>query len=222
MKTSVVIPVFNEEKYITNCLNSLKRQEEKPDEIIIVDNNCTDKTISLAKKYPVRIIEEKKQGAVFARNTGFNTAKYEIIARCDADTILPQNWIKKIKKNFQKKDIAALSGSFIFYDLPFKTKLWADIYFKFMRFIQKGKETLIGPNMALKKTVWQKVAKETCFNEKIIHEDVDLAIHINRLGEKIIFDPELLVFLSGRRIKNNMGSFFIEYPIRLIKTFLVH
>ena len=51
MKVSVVIPVYNEEKYIKNCLESLMKQEEKPDEIIVVDNNCTDETINIVKKY---------------------------------------------------------------------------------------------------------------------------------------------------------------------------
>ena len=63
MKVSVVIPVYNEEKKISNCLNSLMKQDEKPDEIIVVDNNCIDKTISIVKKYAtVKIIQEKKTG----------------------------------------------------------------------------------------------------------------------------------------------------------------
>src|SRR3989304_3585243 len=61
MKVSVVIPVYNEEKYIKNCLDSLMNQTEKPDEIIVVDNNCTDKTVSIVKKYKrIKIIQEKK------------------------------------------------------------------------------------------------------------------------------------------------------------------
>ena len=58
---SVVIPAYNEEKYIENCLKSLLSQEEMPDEIIVVDNNSTDQTSKIVKKYPVTLISEKKK-----------------------------------------------------------------------------------------------------------------------------------------------------------------
>ncbi|MCX7955942.1 MAG: glycosyltransferase family 2 protein, partial [Patescibacteria group bacterium] len=82
MTISIIIPAYNEEKYIENALKSLVNQTEKPDEVIVVDNNCTDKTIKIAKKYqkklPLKIIHETKQGIAYSRNTGFNKAKGEI------------------------------------------------------------------------------------------------------------------------------------------------
>lgn len=110
MKVSVVIPAFNEAEFLDACLNSLTKQTEPPDEIIVVNNNSTDNTVKIAKKYDVRIVNEKKQGMISARNSGFNKAKFDIIARTDADTILPPSWIKKIKNGFKDKDLVALSG----------------------------------------------------------------------------------------------------------------
>ncbi len=222
MKISVIIPVFNEEKYIKKCLESLKKQQEKPEEIIIVDNNCTDKTIEIAKKYSVEIIKEKKQGITFARNKGFEAAKYEILARCDADSILPVNWVKRIKEIFLTKKIDAITGPVIFYDLPIKTFFFTKAYLATMAKLQKGANTLIGPNMAISKKAWTKVKNKVCLNDKIVHEDIDLAIHINQVGGKIYVDEKLVVKVSGRRIKKNPFSFFIEYPIRLIKTLSTH
>src|SRR6266567_2953645 len=95
LRISVVIPVYNEEKYLGKCLDSLMRQNVKADEIIVVDNNSTDNSVAIAKKYPIRVVFEKTQGMIPARNHGFNEARYEIIARTDADTILPVNWIKR-------------------------------------------------------------------------------------------------------------------------------
>ncbi|KKQ24439.1 MAG: Glycosyl transferase, partial [Candidatus Roizmanbacteria bacterium GW2011_GWC2_37_13] len=101
MKVSVIIPVFNEEKYIKSCLDSLISQEEKPDEIIVIDNNSTDRTIDIVKKYPqVKVINEKKQGIAYARNAGFNAATGDILVKCDADSRFPINFIKNIKKKF--------------------------------------------------------------------------------------------------------------------------
>ena len=103
MKVSVVIPAFNEEKYIGKCLKSVVNQIMPADEIIVVNNNCTDKTEVIAKKFGARIVKEKVQGMTPARNRGFNSVKYEIIARTDADTVVPKDWIKIIKNNFKKR-----------------------------------------------------------------------------------------------------------------------
>ena len=157
MKVSVILPVFNEEGYVAKCLTSLRNQQEPADEIVVVDNNCTDRTIEIAKKFKVRVVKETKQGISYARNKGFNEAKYDILARIDADSILPRNWIKKIKKNFEKYKIDGLTGPVIFYDFPFKTPAYAQIYLELFKFIQKGEDTLIGPNMALTKKIWKEI-----------------------------------------------------------------
>lgn len=223
MKVSVVIPVYNEEKYIEKCLVSLKNQIEKPDEIILVDNNCTDKTVEIAKKFPVKIIKEKKQGMIPARNRGYNEASFDIIARCDADAVLPSNWIAKIKENFAKKNIDALTGPVVFYDLPLiRTTFFAKIYLDFMRFVQKGNDILLGPNMALSKQIWKKISSKVCLNDRIVHEDIDIAIHVAKEGGRITRDLSLISYISGRRIKQNPFSFFIEYPLRIIKTLRSH
>ena len=124
MKVSVVIPVYNEEKYIKNCLESLMKQEEKPDEIIVVDNVSTDNTTNIIKNYKdIKIIKKHFQGIGRARNAGFDQAKGDIIARCDADTIVPTNWIKAIKEDFTKDDsIVAISTPVCIYDIPLINK----------------------------------------------------------------------------------------------------
>jgi len=225
MKVSLIIPVFNEEKYITLCLESLEKQIEKPNEIIIVDNNCTDNTINIVKKYkkilPIKIVKEKKKGVVFARNKGFSKAKGDILARCDADSILPKNWIKKIKENFSKNKIDGLTGPIIFYDFLLKTSFFSKIYLLLMKILQKG-ETLLGPNMAISKKIWEKIKKEVCFDEKNIHEDIDLSLHILKNNGKIVYDFNLIVYASSRRITKTPWIFFLNYPWRLIKNLVSH
>jgi len=62
MKISVVIPAYNEEKLLKKTLESIRDQIEKPFEIIVVDNNSTDKTAQVAKKMGAIVIKEVKQG----------------------------------------------------------------------------------------------------------------------------------------------------------------
>jgi glycosyltransferase involved in cell wall biosynthesis len=224
MKVSVVIPVYNEEKRIKACLDSLMAQTEKPDEIIVVDNNCTDKTIDIVKRYPeVIIVVEKKQGMTPARNAGFNSARFEIVAKCDADTILPSNWIKKIKFNFsQNSAIVGLSFPVSINDMKILGESTLPFYlWMFIPRLMIGVYPMIGPGYAIKKDAFDKIKNELCLNDRIVHEDIDLSIHIKKYG-KIFHDNELVVASSARRIINNPLSFFGEYIFRFFKMMWSH
>ncbi len=221
MKVSVVILAYNEEKYIGKCLESLMSQDIPADEIIVVDNNSKDKTAEICKKFGVTLVKEKKQGMTPARNCGFDKAKYEIIARCDADTRVPGDWIKKIKENFQKNTINALTGPLVFYDSPLKSAFYSKAYNAGMR-AAVSHNILNGPNMALTKKMWEVVRKEVCLLDTKVAEDIDLALHISQHHGVIRFDNSLTVSFSARRLIHNPASFFIEYPIRTLKTLRNH
>lgn len=221
MKVSVIIPVYNEEKYIATCLESLKNQKEKPDEIIVIDNNCTDNTIEVAKKFKVRIVREKTQGMIPARNRGFDNAKYDIIARSDADNILPVDWVKRIKSNFEHKNIDAMTGPLFFNPPLFPNVATWISWFKLMSKML-GYKLLIGPNMALTKKIWKKVRRHICLDDKEVHEDFDLAIHIQEVGGVVELDKKLIVQTSGRRLKENPLSLLLDYPKRFFDMTVEH
>lgn len=217
MKISVVIPAHNEEKYIGKCLESIVNQTVKPDEIIVVDNNCTDKTVEITQKFGARIIKEKKQGRPYAQKRGFDSARFDIIARTDADTILPSDWISRILKAFEDPDLGALSGP-----TYYKWKKSARVsripslmLFDALSLLFKN-GCLCGANMSLRKVVWEKVKKNICMDDKKVHEDVDLSIHLNKLT-KIKFDNKLIV--GTMRMRWKLGT---EYPVRLIKMLASH
>lgn len=224
MKVSVVIPTYNEEKYIAQCLESLMKQVDKPDEIIVVDNNCKDKTIEIAQSFGVTIVKETTQGMIPARNAGFNAAQFEIIARCDADAILPPDWIKIIKENFANHNIGGLTGPFEYYDMPLTSNnvVMSQVYLLSLKILLRGNDTLFGSNMVITKSAWEAVRNDVCLNDKKVHEDVDLTIHMVKKGFKIKKDPKLLIKTSARRIKSRPHSFFVEYPIRMAKTLAAH
>ena len=222
MSISVIIPVYNEEKYIAACLESLLRQSEKPDEIIVVNNNSTDNTLTIVKQFPVKILHEKKQGMIPARNKGFNAAKYDVIARTDADAKVPKDWIKRIKKAFIKdKDLLAYSGAATFYNIPqvMQPKNWLfGVWFEPIK-LAFGHDCLFGPNMAIRKTAWEKVKDFVCLQDTIVHEDMDLSYHIGQIG-KIEFDSKLVVKVSPRKFKKIYK--YLEYGSRSIRTVQHH
>ncbi|MBT4124087.1 MAG: glycosyltransferase [Candidatus Pacebacteria bacterium] len=224
MKISVVIPVFNEENHITSCLEHLFDQEVLPDEVIIVDNNSTDKTISLAKKFPVKILTEKKQGIIPARNKGFDAAKYQILGRIDADTLVPRNWVKGIKKRFElDSELVAFSGATFFADQKLERilKITGKMYYSSFKKIM-GSDCLYGPNMAIRKDAWEKVKDFTCKDDNLVHEDADLSVHLTdkNIG-KVVFDPDFLVEVSDRRWKKISFS-YLDYPHRYLKMIFSH
>lgn len=223
MKTSVIIPAYNEGQYLGKCLESFTYQTVKPFEIIVVDNNSTDDTVAVSKKFPVKVIHEKKQGIAFARNAGFDAAQGDVIARCDADTIVSPDWVERIQEHFEGEKIDALSGPVRFYDAPQIVSfiMSSKLLFHSLRFIQ-GYDTLIGFNMAITKEMWLKVRSKACTDSSIVHEDIDLAIHVAQNGGKTLYDPDLISFSSARRIVKNPSSFFLEYPLMLHHTLRRH
>lgn len=103
MKLSIIIPVYNVEKYIASCLNSLLNQDLKSDEyeILIIDDGSTDNSILIASKHldkhkNIHIHSQENAGVGCARNTGLDKAKGEYVYFIDPDDYLADNVLGKI------------------------------------------------------------------------------------------------------------------------------
>lgn len=204
---SIVIPAYNEENHLKTCLDAIQNQSVKPDEVIVVDNNSTDHTARVARGYAfVRLLAEKKQGVVFARDRGFNAAKSDIIGRIDADTVLPPNWVERVKKFYSNPANAdrALTGGGYPNNLRlprFWGWLQGQVAFRINRWLL-GHYILFGSNMALPRAVWNETYPTVC-DDTDVHEDLDLAIHVHRLGYKIVYRESLRVSGTARRLMSD-------------------
>src|SRR5512136_2312007 len=109
---SVVIPTFNEEENIAQCLVSLTHQTvpRSDYEIIVVDGGSKDATCEIAGKYADRVFTQTSKKVGGARNDGVMASKGEIIATTDADCILPRDWISRIEKDFSMKGVVQVYG----------------------------------------------------------------------------------------------------------------
>ncbi len=217
---SLVIPVYDEERQINACLKAIQKQTVVPNEVIVVDNNCGDKTIKIAKSFSfVKILYEPKQGIVYARNKGFDAAKSDIIGRIDADTIIDPNWTKNVIKFFSgNSSAAAVSGSTTIRDWRGKLLLyWGHrIIYYWVSWMFLGHRTLFGSSMAIRRSTWQQVHHTVCLRTDI-HEDMDLSIHCKKNGLRIYFSDQLHASISPRRIMHMW-----HYPKMWVKTKLVH
>src|SRR5437867_4093008 len=95
-KVSVVIPAYNEEHYIADCIRSVQKQQVSfPYEIIVVNNASVDKTEEVTQDLGAIVVNESKKGLAYARAAGLEVAKGEILVYLDADVRLTEDWLLK-------------------------------------------------------------------------------------------------------------------------------
>lgn len=197
---SVVIAAFNEEKYLPRCLDAFNNQTYSKDrfEVIVVDNNSTDKTAQIAKRFGARVISEKRQGNTFAIKRGMDEARGEIIAATDADSQVANDWLWSIAKIFANPDVVAVTGSV---RMDAKSKIvcrFMDTAYIILMHISAfiGKPNLSGFNLAVRKDAYLKVGGVNALFT--MSPDVDLGIRLNKIG-KIKFVNDMRVITSFRR-----------------------
>src|SRR3990167_971845 len=201
---SIIIPAYNEEEHIKACVDAIARQTVMPDEVIVVDNNCTDKTVTIAKSFKfVRVVNAKKQGIVYSRDAGLNAAKSMYIGRIDADSVLPPHWVKDVLEFYADTNNAAvaMTGGGFFYNAPFprlSRRILSLLAFWVNRVVL-GHHFLFGSNMVIPRSTWQSIRGNVCIRTDI-HEDIDIAIHVHDSGTKIVYKPRLIVGVKLRRV----------------------
>jgi glycosyltransferase involved in cell wall biosynthesis len=92
---SVIVPVYNGERFLAEALDSVFAQTYRPLEVIVVDDGSTDGSAALAAGYPLdRFVEQANEGPASARNRGLEAATGDLIAFVDADDVAPPTKIE--------------------------------------------------------------------------------------------------------------------------------
>lgn len=209
---SVVVAAYNEEEDLPKCLEAITAQDfpKEEYELIVVDNNSTDKTADIAKNFGARVVSETKQGNTFAISKGFNSAEGEIIAATDADTIVAPDWLSQIKEIFKNEKVVAATGTasmdtgnmFLNWFSGFLYEIFVNFNFLL------GKSHITGFNMAIRKSAFEKVGG---VNEKFtMSSDVDLGLRLSKVG-KVVFSSRLKALTSIRRWKEDPLKTFFSY-----------
>jgi len=119
---SVIIPTYNGVGYLPACLDSLKAQTRKPDEIVLVDDDSTDATASMIRKsYPeVRYHRlESNQGFATAVNAGIRESKGTYVALLNNDTRADPEWLAELKRTLDDElAVGSCSSKMLFSDRP--------------------------------------------------------------------------------------------------------
>ena len=114
---SVIIPVYNVEKYLRECLDSVVNQTFKDIEIILIDDGSTDKSLDICKEYAqkdnrIKILKQQNRGAGAARNEGINIANGEYITFVDSDDYYPDlKILENLYNNAKNNNVYICGGS---------------------------------------------------------------------------------------------------------------
>jgi glycosyltransferase involved in cell wall biosynthesis len=139
---SIVIPAYNEEDSIIQTLYSLTNNIcSKSVEIIVVNNNSTDKTEALVLSTGIQCPLETKKGIAAARNAGLALAKGSIVLNADADSIYPPDWIEEMSKPFfNDEKVVVVYGRLAFIPIGNTgrfTYFFYEYFADFFRFLNK-------------------------------------------------------------------------------------
>ena len=116
MKFSIIIPIYNAEKYLNKCLDSIISQKYNKYEVILINDGSVDNSKEICENYcklnnQFKLINQKNQGVSSARNNGLKKSKGDLILFIDSDDILEENALEIIVDNFKKNDLLCFGYS---------------------------------------------------------------------------------------------------------------
>ncbi len=210
---SVVIPAYNEEKLIKKCVEAVTNQTISRDkyEVLVVDNNSTDDTASIALGLGAKVIQfTEKQGFVPAKMFGVQKSSSDIVAFTDADSVVDKKWLENIYSMMKDEKIMCIGGTVLPTGKSISQKIMFRIYDIFARINQIFGVSLIwGPNMAIRKNAFLEVGG---FSSKInAGDDWDLVMRVRKkFGTgSTLYTNKILTKTSPR--KQEKFSFLIPY-----------
>ena len=226
-----VVPAYNEEALLPSCLDAIAAEISRTRcevEIIVVNNGSTDGTRRIASSIPgVRVIDEPQRGIVQARKAGFRAAKGELIANIDADTMVTEGWLRTALAEFaHSPDLAALSGPYIYYDLPGTARLvsagfYGVVYIVYLvtRFVLRAGSMMEGGNSIISRNALEAAGG---FNPdfRFYGEDAETARRLSKVGA-VKFTFSLRALSSGRRFAGEgLFSVLLRYSVNYLWTIL--
>jgi glycosyltransferase involved in cell wall biosynthesis len=198
-----VVPAYNEEREIVHCLESIRRVCDAHCEVIVVENNCTDSTATVAARLADRVVPCTPQGISAARNEGAAQARGEWIAFVDADARLSPGWLDAARPFLQKDRIDAVSGWNFFRErnpllFPYFNGYNVVFFSGFLLGLLFGKRLVVGNNLIIRRDTLLAAGGFPRF----VGEDVKLGAILHRMRARTAFSPGMRIGYSSRRLRS--------------------
>jgi len=193
LPVSLYIPCYNAQKYIARSLEGALRQTVPFDEILVIDDGCRDQTREIVAGYPVRVVSHgRNRGLAAARNTGFRTARNELVASLDADCVAEPEWLERLLPHLADRQVAGASGAVEESMLATLADRWRQAHLP----ENWGKELVVNPPLLFganglhRKSALQEAGgyDEVTWTAGC-GEDQDMSRKLKANGYKLIYDP---------------------------------
>jgi glycosyltransferase involved in cell wall biosynthesis len=204
LRVVVVIPCLDDAAFLDTCLDALAHQTRRPDEVLVVDNGSTDASRAVARSYGATLAVQRRRGIWPAAARGYDLASRtaDVIARLDADSVPPRDWVERVAAAFEADPgLDALTGAARFYGgSPLAHFLGEHYYIGAMYTVLTpafGHAPVFGSNFAMRAGLWRRVRPYVAADDPVIHDDLDLSIRFPR-GTRVVYDPTLTMPVSAR------------------------
>jgi glycosyltransferase involved in cell wall biosynthesis len=196
---SILIRTKNEDKYIGDTLSAIMSQSWGNFEILIVDSGSTDKTLEIARQYPVKVFEIRPEDFTwgYALNFGFERARGKYVI-CLSAHALPKSdkWLETLISNLEDDTVAAVMSN----NLPCPDCNPFDRRGLLKKFSIPKQEISGGPpyifgnyGSVIRRSIWEEIP----FDETLRYaEDHDWALKVTKKGYKIIYEPDAILYHS--------------------------
>ncbi len=197
LSASVVIPAYNAEKTLAECIDALLQQTVLPNEIMVVDDGSTDETKTIAEAYSlVKVISQKNQGPANARNKGAYASKSPIIVFLDSDCVPDKNWLEEMLHPFADEKVVGVQGVYKTNQRELVARFdQLDIEYRYERMKRIKKLDWIGSySAAYRKKIF--VANKG-FDESFPRasgEDAEFSYRLAEKGYQLVFNPRAIVY----------------------------
>ncbi len=211
MKVTVVIPAYNEEQYLGDCLACLSRQTLRPSEfeVLVVDNGSTDETPEIARRaeseaeIPVRLVLKPKTSISAVRNYGAAQARGDVIAFLDADCLAGPDWLETALRLTPRSGVWGAH-----YRIPEDATWVGRTWFAYQAKVTAGPATFLpGGDMFFWRGDFERLGG---FDETArTSEDVELCARVRAAGMPVLAIPELAVVHLGT--PRTLGRFYRQH-----------
>jgi len=197
---SIIIPTYNEEEHIGECLDSILNQDYKDHEIIVVDGGSKDRTRYLVRKYPVKLLNNPKKITPCGLNIGIREAKGKYIVLLSGHSTVSKDFLTKNLETFKKVKAICVGGQHeAKYENNFSKLIGIVLHSRFSggRSFYKRKEGFVdtvGFGMYDAKTLKKNLIDETF----IIGNDNELNFRLINQGYKLYYNPEIKSYYYSR------------------------
>mgnify|MGYP002626235807 CR=1 FL=1 len=211
IKISIIVPVYNVEKYLSKCLNSLINQTLKEIEIICINDGSTDSCNKILENFKstdsrIIVINQKNQGVSVARNNGLEIAKGEYISFVDSDDWIDEDFCEKLYNSAKKYNADIAVCGVIKINEKYKQPI---LHFEQEDILQNIEEKLIACDIPDKSYSCNKIYKKDAldksgvrFTPNIVYEDMIFTPKILYYSDKLVTVPDTYYYYY--RHKNSL------------------